>query len=131
MNYLKNTLIIILDIVALGAYFIFSSLAWADYISLFLLFIFVGIIFYGFFKKWSLKMYLWLLTPILFQGIIFFNLIPSDNCKLPGRDTWSVKCECSGIEISEPIMGSSQCIGKVHSCKQWTGDEWVEYMGYI
>ena len=131
MHYLKTTLIIILVILVLGAYFIFSILAWAEYITLFLLSIFVGIIFYGFFKNWSLKMYLWLLTPIFLQGIIFFNLIPSQNCKLPGSDTWSVKCECSGIEISEPIMGGSQCIGKVHSCMQWTGNEWVDYVGYI
>ena len=118
---------IIFVLLIIFIFFVFCFFAQVEYITPFLIFIFIGIIFYCFFKNWNLKRCLWVLLPVTLQGILFFNLIPSHDCKNAGSDVWTVKCECEGIEIKEPIFGASRCIGKIYNCKQRTPNGWVDY----
>ena len=127
MYYLKTSVIIILTILAIMAYYTLAFFAWAEYISLLLLLFFISIIIYALVKNWNRKRYLLLLIPIFLQLVIFFDALPSQKCDFPGSDTWSIKCDCKGIEVSEPIFGSSRCIGKVHNCKQKTLTGWKDY----
>ena len=112
---------------AISSYLFFSMFIWIDYITLFSLFIFIGIIFYGIYNGWTLKKYFLLLVPLILESIFVFDFIHSEQCDIGGGDVWSVQCECEGIEIKDRFFGSSKCIGKVHSCKQRTLSGWKDY----
>jgi uncharacterized protein YqgC (DUF456 family) len=118
---------IIFVLLMIFIFFIFCLFAQATYITPFLILIFMGVIFYCFFKSWNLKKCLWLLLPVTLQCILFFNLIPSHQCKNAGADTWTVKCKCKGIEIRKPFFGASNCIGDIYGCKQRTPKGWEDY----
>ena len=127
MYYLKIILIILLVLLSVSSYLFFSMFIWIDYITLFSLSIFTVIIFYGFYKSWTLRKYFLLLIPLILESIFVFDIIPSEQCDIGGGDVWSVQCECKGIEVKDIFFGSSRCIGKTHSCKRRTPSGWEDY----